>query len=825
MSGAEKLPVVDSDRGSNMEASACSGSTVPGASSPSTTSHRTLTVDSATKAKEVKIASAPIKSPTSVPSTTSAAPPSSLLPSSYPPTASSSSASVPTSSSHAVHPTHHHHHHRHGQQIGAHARSHVGKQEKSTNLRKAKTKMDEEKTLERQRRVEALLRRPEERTREDVLLLEDCLLGVKFFQMSDRDTRLELCRAVQYESFEPGYHVFREGDKGEKFYIILKGAVSVRHRDPMRQVDVTIATLQEGHSFGELALLQGTRTKSGKTDSSSTAATASASSASASTSTSDDTMSNATNLRTASVLCTDRSEFLVLHRQDYNKILNSMINKDIAEKVKFLRNVKTGAFRDLTTERLESLSGVLNLRRYPKNGILVRQGDDADELFFIKRGECRIVKEMEMSPRLLQELAMVSSRCPSALAEAMRSSSSYERESSGCSNTSYSSSSSASYDSTPYGSSPMARSGAGPRSRSKYGADMMMGSTCGHGHGHGSMGKHGRNLPQLHAMHPLRAVLNDYFKQCVPYRIEHNTDSGLVSLVENSPSAKNTLGSNSGGGKQMDGASTSSGRREAGASPLASLESQRHKDDATSQPANSNNVSTASTNRTLFFSHSKEARMRFAMKKDTDMSEKRIEDIEKEMMEMQREEKSRQSQSNARERAGKAKTGRTMNGKARSRTNMVDNGRFGGKAASGRVQQARRQNRFGGGSNSIDRLLSPQKLPSLASPSIRASNATKPIRVFLEVGLLSANDIFGEMGVTIKSKRACSVIANCAVEVFVLNKWDLQRRLHDSVLLKILGKVSTYQTDEELQKEFISTLRWMEFKQSLIKDVLGHARS
>ena len=97
--------------------------------------------------------------------------------------------------------------------------------------------------------------------------------------------------------------------------------------------------------------------------------------------------------------------------------------------------------------------------------------------------------------------------------------------------------------------------------------------------------------------------------------------------------------------------------------------------------------------------------------------------------------------------------------------------------------------------------------------------------MFLEVGLLGANDIFGEMGVTIKSKRACSVIANCAVEVFVLNKWDLQRRLHDSVLLRILGKVSTYQSDEEIQKEFISTLRWMEFKQSLIKDVMGHSHS
>ncbi|MEC8582893.1 MAG: hypothetical protein VXZ18_19370, partial [Pseudomonadota bacterium] len=133
----------------------------------------------------------------------------------------------------AHHHGHHHAHHQAGKSssssssssssVPAHHRGmhHRGghRQEKSTNLRKAKTKMDEEKTLERQRRVSALLRKPEERTREDVLLLEDCLLGVKFFQLSDRDTRLELCRAVQYESFDPGYHVFREGDKGEKFYI------------------------------------------------------------------------------------------------------------------------------------------------------------------------------------------------------------------------------------------------------------------------------------------------------------------------------------------------------------------------------------------------------------------------------------------------------------------------------------------------------------------------------------------------------------------------------------------------------------------------------
>ena len=576
-----------------------------------------------------------------------------------------------------------------------------GKKEKSTNLRNAKMKMDEEKTLERQRRVEALLKRPEERSREDVLLLEDCLLGVKFFEDSDRETRLELCRAVQYECFDPGYHVFREGEQGEKFYIILKGAVSVRHRDPMRQVDVTIATLQEGKSFGELALLKGE-----------------------------------SNVRTASVLCTDRAEFLVLHRHDYNKILNSMINKEIEEKVKFLRNVKTGAFRDLTVERLESLSGVLNLRKYPKNGILVRQGDDADELFFIKRGECRIVKEMEMCPRLLQELAVVSSRCPGALAEAMRSSSSYEREGGG-------------------------------------------------------------KVPMLNAAHPLRTVLNDYFRHYTPYKLEHKqigNGDNMVTLVEN-PSTS-SIASNVSSSSSFSSSSKGSFRNNSNnqSSSSSSSSSSRWFDARRQQQ------------RAVPFSHDKHVKAKYD--RDNSVSEN-LSQLEKEMIEMQR------------------KSGSGAGGVRDDNDDDDDDDENGmvikRRSSSTSNKGRRKKKRFDSGSNNMERLLSPTKLPTL-SMATRTSNATKPIRVFLEIGLLGANDIFGEMGVTIKSKRACSVIANCQVEVYVLNKWDLQRRLHDDVLLKILGKVSTYQSDEDIQREFISTLRWMEFKQSLINDVTSSTK-
>ncbi|MCA9133456.1 MAG: cyclic nucleotide-binding domain-containing protein, partial [Planctomycetales bacterium] len=47
--------------------------------------------------------------------------------------------------------------------------------------------------------------------------------------------------------------VIREGEVGDKFYLIRKGAVTVRRGTP----PVTLATLSEGDFFGEMALLTG----------------------------------------------------------------------------------------------------------------------------------------------------------------------------------------------------------------------------------------------------------------------------------------------------------------------------------------------------------------------------------------------------------------------------------------------------------------------------------------------------------------------------------------------------------------------------------------
>ncbi len=63
----------------------------------------------------------------------------------------------------------------------------------------------------------------------------------------------EMADHLESESFEPGRTIIREGDAGDKFYLIRKGEVAVRRGSDPKPV----AILKEGDFFGEMALLLG----------------------------------------------------------------------------------------------------------------------------------------------------------------------------------------------------------------------------------------------------------------------------------------------------------------------------------------------------------------------------------------------------------------------------------------------------------------------------------------------------------------------------------------------------------------------------------------
>jgi NADH dehydrogenase len=60
-------------------------------------------------------------------------------------------------------------------------------------------------------------------------------------------------QGVTREHFEPGQDVFREGELGDRLYIILKGEAEVRRREGT--ADVVLARLGAGQCFGEMALV------------------------------------------------------------------------------------------------------------------------------------------------------------------------------------------------------------------------------------------------------------------------------------------------------------------------------------------------------------------------------------------------------------------------------------------------------------------------------------------------------------------------------------------------------------------------------------------
>ena len=67
----------------------------------------------------------------------------------------------------------------------------------------------------------------------------------------------ELAPFFATETFLPGREIVRQGDPGDKFYIIARGQVEVRRTEEQSGQSAEVAVLQDGDFFGEITLLTG----------------------------------------------------------------------------------------------------------------------------------------------------------------------------------------------------------------------------------------------------------------------------------------------------------------------------------------------------------------------------------------------------------------------------------------------------------------------------------------------------------------------------------------------------------------------------------------
>eukprot|EP00033_Pygsuia_biforma_P002267 GCRY01002512.1.p1 GENE.GCRY01002512.1~~GCRY01002512.1.p1 ORF type:complete len:415 (-),score=89.58 GCRY01002512.1:600-1844(-) len=202
---------------------------------------------------------------------------------------------------------------------------------------------------------EALIKDPRDRTEDDIDLIARQTSGLKAFDKLTEYVHREICKIGHFVRFDVNETVFEQGTVGRTFYFILSGTVSVNVREKENAASLCVCTLTAGESFGELGLVKNQP-------------------------------------RAATIITRSACEMLSVDKDDYHRILKKTHEKELAAKVAFLTNMLV--FKFWTPQRLQQLSGILSMRKYMPNKVIIKQGDEPEGVYFLKRGECKICVEL-----------------------------------------------------------------------------------------------------------------------------------------------------------------------------------------------------------------------------------------------------------------------------------------------------------------------------------------------------------------------------------------------------------------------------------------------
>ncbi|OQR88563.1 hypothetical protein THRCLA_10242 [Thraustotheca clavata] len=202
--------------------------------------------------------------------------------------------------------------------------------------------------------VRILRKKPNLRTKIDVTTLTTYIETIKFFRALPKTFIRELCTVIELINIGPNTTIFREGEIGKLFYVIMSGSVDVKVNSVDRRGgkgQTKLINLIEGAHFGELALMK------------------------------------ANGLRSATVVTTTSCELLIISEHDYNNILRKLQKEDMSKRLELLDKIPMFQSVDWTNELMEELCYVLVEQRYPAGTKIYTQGDKALQMYFITRGE------------------------------------------------------------------------------------------------------------------------------------------------------------------------------------------------------------------------------------------------------------------------------------------------------------------------------------------------------------------------------------------------------------------------------------------------------
>jgi putative peptide zinc metalloprotease protein len=177
-----------------------------------------------------------------------------------------------------------------------------------------------------------------------------------------------LCTCLREEHFPAGRTIVRQGDKGDKFYIIRWGHVQVTMRDEQGVMDV-VNQLGRGDYFGELALLGDAP-------------------------------------RSATCRAIVPTDVLSLRRLDFDRLvkarfaLREKVDASIA-RVDLLCQMPV--FAELDTQQVQLIAATMKEEAYEKGQVIIRQGEVGETFYVIQSGRVQVAVEQEGQQKVLAE--------------------------------------------------------------------------------------------------------------------------------------------------------------------------------------------------------------------------------------------------------------------------------------------------------------------------------------------------------------------------------------------------------------------------------------
>ncbi|OMJ67726.1 hypothetical protein SteCoe_35030 [Stentor coeruleus] len=204
---------------------------------------------------------------------------------------------------------------------------------------------------------------PSQRKSREINMIKVFSSKVPFFidnhSENSESIHYQCCQSMKYEYFSNGETVFKFGDIGKYFYIILDGEVNEQvPNNLVNNLEYTSVTLGPGCAFGDSVLLK-------------------------------------EHQRDSTVVCLSECHMACLDKNDYTSILGKITDKKISDFVDFLKEIPI--FRSWSKKNLEDLFYVFKTMSFNRKNLVYSLGSEPTNVYIVKSGEFEISKKVVLA--------------------------------------------------------------------------------------------------------------------------------------------------------------------------------------------------------------------------------------------------------------------------------------------------------------------------------------------------------------------------------------------------------------------------------------------